>query len=69
MTRLDPHEQHLAQHVAPEAGALVFAASQGGPLYRATFHRHVWAPPVKAAGIEGLRVHDLRQSSCRSWSP
>ena len=55
-------EQHLAQHVAPEADALVSTASQGGPLYQATFHRHVWTPAVRAAGVEDLRVHDLRHS-------
>src|SRR5699024_5715128 len=28
-------EQHLSKHVGPEADALVFTASQGGPLFRA----------------------------------
>jgi integrase len=55
-------EQHLGEHVGPDADALVFTASQGGPLYRATFHRHVWAPAVRASGLDGLRVHDLRHS-------
>jgi len=55
-------EQHLSKHVGPEADALVFTASQGGPLFRATFWRHVWAPAVEAAGLGGLRVHDLRHS-------
>ncbi len=55
-------EQHLVEHVAPEADALMFTAAQGGPLFRATFHRQVWAPAIRAAGLDGLRVHDLRHS-------
>jgi integrase len=55
-------EQHLATYVDPDPDALLFTAAQGGPLYRATFHRSVWAPAVRAAGVGGLRVHDLRHS-------
>lgn len=55
-------ERHLAEHVGPEGDALVFTAAQGGPMFRATFHRHVWSPAIKAAGLDGLRVHDLRHS-------
>lgn len=55
-------EQHLAAHVGPEADALVFTASHGGPLFRATFWRHHWSPATKAAGLDGLRIHDLRHS-------
>jgi integrase len=55
-------ERHLAEHVGPEADALVFTGAQGGPMYRSTFHRHVWTPAVRSAGLDGLRVHDLRHS-------
>jgi hypothetical protein len=47
-------EEHLAAHVGPDLGALVFTASQGGPLFRSTFARDVWRPAVRRAGLEGI---------------
>jgi integrase len=55
-------EQHLGEYVAPGADALVFTSTSGGPLYRGTFWPSVWKPAVKKAGLDGLRVHDLRHS-------
>lgn len=42
---------------------LVFTRPRGGPLDYSDFHHDVWAPAVKAAGLEGLKFHGLRHSS------
>ena len=55
-------DEHLRLFVGPEAGAVVFTASRGGPLYRATFARQVWRPAAKAAGLSDVTFHTLRHS-------
>jgi integrase len=32
----------------------------GGYLRRSNFNRRVWSPATRAAGVAGLRFHDLR---------
>ncbi|KXK63400.1 hypothetical protein AWW66_03540 [Micromonospora rosaria] len=41
--------------------ALVFRAVQGGPVRYRVFHP-TWARAVKEAGLDGLRIHDLRHT-------
>ena len=41
---------------------LVFRAPDGGPIDLNNFRRRVWAPAVKRAGLDGLRIHDLRHT-------
>jgi integrase len=57
----------LAEHlgVYAEAGpdGLVFSAARGGPIRRSNFTRRVWIPTTRAAGVEGLRFHDLRHTA------
>ncbi len=55
----------LADQLAPRLGQipddeLVFTAAQGGPLRSSPFRRQIWKPAVEAAGLEQLRIHDLR---------
>jgi integrase len=38
----------------------VFPAPEGGCLRRSNFRRRCWLPATTAAGVEGLRFHDLR---------
>jgi integrase len=55
--------EHLANHTAPPPDALVSLSSQGKHLRRSNFNRRVWQPATQAAGVEGLRVHDLRHTA------
>jgi integrase len=70
---------HLRRYTAKSPEAFVFLSSQGKHLRRSNFNRRVWQPATRAAGVEGLRVHDLRHtagtlataaggSSARSWT-
>lgn len=47
--------------VGKERDSLVFTAPMGGPARTRNFRR-VWLSATKAAGLSGLRVHDLRHS-------
>jgi integrase len=61
---VDEVEQHLAR--VPD-GELVFPAPQGGPVRAGLFRRRFWRPAVDCAGLEPLRVHDLRHSAVAMW--
>lgn len=61
----------LAEHAAREnaregaIGArtgLVFTAANGGPVDVNNFGARVWRPAVDAAGLDPLRLHDLRHT-------
>jgi integrase len=60
-------DRHLAAYVAPEPAALVFTAPQGGPLRLSTFRSRFWRPAIAAAGLDGLRIHDLRHTAVALW--
>jgi integrase len=55
--------QHLVHYAAQPPDAFVFLSSQGKHLRRSNFNRRVWQPATRAAGLEGLRVHDLRHTA------
>ena len=55
--------EHLVNFAEPDPEGLVFPAPQGGYLRRSNFRRRWWVPATRAAGAEGLRVHDLRHSA------
>jgi integrase len=55
--------EHLAEFAEPGADGLVFPAPEGGYLRRSNFRRRWWLPATRAAGVEGLRFHDLRHSA------
>ena len=55
----------LADRLATRLGTiaddgLIFTAPKGGPLRSSPFRQTVWIPAVETAGLEQLRIHDLR---------
>jgi integrase len=56
--------EHLHRSVGAEGNeALVFTAPDGSPLRNSAFHKRFWTPAVRAAGLQGLRPHDLRHTA------
>jgi integrase len=55
--------EHLATYSQPGPEGLVFTSTEGGLLRRSNFKRRVWRPAIRAAGVAGLRFHDLRHTS------
>jgi len=53
---------HIAEHGLSDEG-LIFSAARGGAVHLKRFRREVWAPAVKAAELEPLRIHDLRHTA------
>jgi integrase len=51
------------EKIPKEPDALVFTEANGEPLRNSRFHRRVWGPAIRGAGLhEGLRIHDLRHT-------
>jgi integrase len=59
----------LAEQLARPGSAddLVFVGPQGGALRLATFRHRIWRPATRAAGLDGLRIHDLRHTAVALW--
>ena len=59
----------LAEHLAPggQPADFVFTGPQGGPLRITAFRSRTWRPATKTAGLEGLRIHDLRHTAVALW--
>lgn len=54
--------------VAPvDKNALVFRSPDGHPIRPGLFRRRFWHPAVEAAGLEPLRIHDLRHTAVSLW--
>jgi integrase len=49
------------------ADDLVFVGPQGGTLRLATFRHRIWRPATRVAGLDGLRIHDLRHTAVALW--
>lgn len=58
---------HVDARVGPGPDALVFPSPRGGLLSRSRFRQRVWLPAVERAGLDGLRVHDLRHTAVALW--
>lgn len=57
----------LGKHMADSKGDMVFPAPEGGPLRGGIFRSRFWAPAVAAAGLQPLRIHDLRHTAVAFW--
>src|SRR5690606_36663109 len=60
---VDELDEHLSNHDHP----YVFPAPVGGPLRAGQFRSRVWLPAVARAGLEPLRIHDLRHTAVAFW--
>lgn len=60
-------EAHLERYTGPGADALVFTGSKGALLRRSGFRRLRWQPATSAAGLEGLKFHELRHTFVALW--
>ena len=52
---------HLDRFSEPGPDGVVFVGPKGGPLRRGNFN-NTWTPLRRAAGLDGLRFHDLRHT-------
>ena len=60
-------ERHMIDHgLGPDD--LVWTTATGAPLTEANFRTRIWKPATIAAGLEGLRIHDLRHTCIAMWS-
>jgi integrase len=61
--------EELARHLATPAppDAFVFTAPKGGPLRVIAFRARIWRPATNSAGLDGLRIHDLRHTAVALW--
>ncbi|MEZ5246295.1 MAG: tyrosine-type recombinase/integrase [Acidimicrobiales bacterium] len=51
-----------------EPDELIWTSPNGKPLGDANFRRRIWKPATEAAGLDGLRIHDLRHTCVAMWS-
>ena len=59
--------RHMDEFTDNDADSLVFTFSNGTPIRRSWFRQRAWLPALKAAGMEGLRFHDLRHTFVALW--
>lgn len=67
LTIASPFTEIMAEHMGkfsqPDPKGLVFPTSRGTPLIPSSFTTNTFKPAVRKAGLEMLRIHDLRHSA------
>jgi site-specific recombinase XerD len=48
---------------AVDADAPLFISQKGGRLVSSNFRNRIWQPAIKAAGLEGLQIKDMRKTA------
>jgi len=64
---MDELVKHMDEFVGTGADSLLFTGQKGVPIQKHWFSRHYWKPATDAAGVEGLRFHDLRHTFVALW--
>lgn len=60
--------QRIAAHTATHSSELVWPSPAGrGPISRTRWRQRQWLPAVREAGLEPLRIHDLRHTAVSLW--
>lgn len=62
---MDMLAEHLARRglTAADADAYVFVGPDGGPLDYSDWYHRDWKPACEAAGVPGLKFHNLRDAN------
>jgi len=60
--------EELKRHIDEfGTGEFVFMAPEGGTVRLASWRRRFFIPATKAAGVDPLRIHDLRHTAVSLW--
>lgn len=66
-TVVDGLAGHLARFSGDGPDGFVFTGRTGGTLRAGSFRQRTWAAATAAAGLDGLRIHDLRHTAVALW--
>ena len=58
---------HMDTYGVDSPDSLLFTGQRGKAISRNNWYRHYWTPATEAAGLPGLRFHDLRHTFVALW--